>query len=57
MFPLEEKSGLNVSNRYNIHNAPKLESEDVISSKIRELQYDYSHFRDNAIEKLKSTSP
>lgn len=39
VFPFEERSGLNVSNRYNIHTPPNMESQDTIKKAIMEAQY------------------
>ena len=39
MFPFDEQSGLNVSNRFNVHTELKMEQKEVIEKELGELQY------------------
>ena len=38
IFPFEERSGLNVSNRFNVHTPPIMEPESVIAKEIDEAK-------------------
>lgn len=38
IFPFEERSGLNVSNRFNVHTPPIMEPESVIVKEIDEAK-------------------
>lgn len=39
IFPFEERSGLNVSNRFNVHTPPIMQPESVIANEIDEAKW------------------
>lgn len=39
IFPFEERSGLNVSNRFNVHTPPIMQPESVIAKEIDEAKW------------------